>query len=149
MNTHLNGILVLRCDTLIPGQAVITSRPQHTAFRGRRLAIPDSIARCFDVLDYKVGNKSQLPGSVPISAELFATRLEGLARLSARTIGDVICIEISEKAIAEFGKELRQETCQAAMDVSIHVQLKPNREPSPFEAWVFGTVADDYYHVRR
>ena len=54
----------------------IEVKPQ-VLFRGERLAIAQSIARYFDVLDIKVGKDSQLAATGPLTGEAFETRAVG------------------------------------------------------------------------
>jgi hypothetical protein len=72
----------------------IEVKPQ-VLFRGERLAIAQSIARYFDVLDIKVGKDSQLAATGPLTGEAFETRAVGVRmELDTAQPGIVITIRV-------------------------------------------------------
>jgi hypothetical protein len=100
----------------------VTSRPQ-VIFRGERMVIPDSpaggigspmITDEFDVLDLKVGNRSQLVEATSLPARAFA-----------------------ENAV---GVRLALDTASIAQDVVIQVQEQLGASAT-FKAVIFGTAA--------
>ncbi len=65
--------LVLECQPMLPGQtAQMTVRPQSTAVRPIRFAIPDAIAALFAIEDIRVGNRSQFQTTGAIPGGMFA-----------------------------------------------------------------------------
>jgi hypothetical protein len=67
-----------RLDDVAAGdERDIEVKPQ-VLFRGERLAIAQSIARYFDVLDIKVGKDSQLAATGALTGEAFETRAVGV-----------------------------------------------------------------------
>jgi hypothetical protein len=75
----------------------IEVKPQ-VLFRGERLAIAQSIARYFDVLDIKVGKDSQLAATGPLTGEAFETRAVGV-RMELDTAQPGIVITLRVKNI--------------------------------------------------
>jgi len=72
----------------------IEVKPQ-VLFRGERLAIAQSIARYFDVLDIKVGKDSQLAATGPLTGEAFETRAVGVRmELDTAQPGIVITLRV-------------------------------------------------------
>ena len=72
----------------------IEVKPQ-VLFRGERLAIAQSIARYFDVLDIKVGKDSQLAATGSLTGEAFETRAVGVRmELDTAEPGIVITLRI-------------------------------------------------------
>lgn len=72
----------------------IEVKPQ-VLFRGERLAIAQSIARYFDVLDIKVGKDSQLAATGALTGEAFETRAVGVRmELDTAEPGIVITLRI-------------------------------------------------------
>jgi hypothetical protein len=72
----------------------IEVKPQ-VLFRGERLAIAQSIARYFDVLDIKVGKDSQLAATGALTGEAFETRAVGVRmELDTAQPGIVITIRV-------------------------------------------------------
>ncbi len=110
-------------QTAIPagGQFNVTSRPQ-VIFRGERLVIPDSpawmggpmITDDFDLLDLKVGNRSQLVEATSLPARAFA-----------------------ENAV---GVRLALDTASIAQDIVISVESNDTTSAT-FKAIIFGTAA--------
>lgn len=96
-----NAIWVIRSDQPIAGAAQIIVIRRASAFRGCRIAVPDSIARYFSLEAIYVQNQPQL--RAPMSAELCAVRLTDRALLDLRD-GK---IAIAEDAVAEFGCPIR------------------------------------------
>lgn len=92
----------------------IATRPQML-FRIEKMIVPSDIAGSFDILDLKVGNKSQFVASGPISARTYSQETQG-AEIHCDT--------------AELGKEIMvtvRNTSGAALR---------------FQATLIGTVAD-------
>jgi hypothetical protein len=85
-------------DNVAPGdEEDIEIKPQ-VLFRGERLAIAQSIARYFDVLDIKVGKDSQLAATGPLTGEAFETRAVGV-RMELDTAEPGIVITLRVKNI--------------------------------------------------
>lgn len=89
----------------------ITSRPQ-VIFRGERLVVPSGIAEHFDILDIKVGNRSQMIESTAVPAQAFT---------------------------AQSGSPLRMDVASIAQDVTLVVANR-TRKVRPFRAALFGTA---------
>ena len=132
---------------ILPDQeAQITIRPQSTAFRGHRIAIPDDIAPFFRILDLKVGNRSQLSNGDGIRASMFATRIDRQAAFTATIVrGDTFKLSLTEDAKCAFGRVITMDTCQTAMDLVMIVKMIGYHEQGlPFEAFVLGVQASRY-----
>src|SRR5579883_1210817 len=85
-------------DNVAPGdEEDIEVKPQ-VLFRGERLAIAQSIARYFDVLDIKVGKDSQLAATGALTGEAFETRAVGV-RMELDTAQPGIVITLRVKNI--------------------------------------------------
>lgn len=147
--TLRRSLLVLRGKYVpIPGDAsinVVSARP-YVPFRGDRVAIPDSVAGLYDVLDVLVGNRSQLHRSGEMSGEMFATRIRHQARFEVLHDGMVNKLVLAEGPEAEFGRALSMETCQASTDVSIHYRRRPDvidprSAGMTFEAMILGRIS--------
>jgi hypothetical protein len=82
-------------DNVQPGtEEDIEVKPQ-VYFRGERLAIAQSIARYFDVLDIKVGKDSQLAATGALTGEAFETRAVGVRmELDTAKPGIVITLRV-------------------------------------------------------
>lgn len=98
----------------------VVSRPQVT-FRGERLVVPNSpsgggsnIPASFNIVDLKIGNRSQLPAAAPLSCQAF-----------------------TEVAV---GVRLSMDTAAIAQDVTLIVQNLLGASAT-FQAILFGTVA--------
>ena len=131
---------------LQPGSTVqVTSRPQRGFFRGERVAIPDSIARFFEIVDITVGNNSCMPQAQRISGELLAARIDqrALIELSKERGDGPFDITITDAARAEFGLQHRMGECLPAMDITVVASLKHDAPPSPFEILILGTEPPD------
>ena len=83
----------------------IEVKPQ-VLFRGERLAIAQSIARYFDVLDIKVGKDSQLAATGPLTGEAFETRAVGV-RMELDTAQPGIVITLRVKNIDTAAHDFR------------------------------------------
>jgi hypothetical protein len=135
MSAQPNFVWSLRTGLPVTASAQITERWQRlSTFRGHRIAVPDSIARYFDIDDIKIHNRSQFPSSQSMSAELFGTRLSEQALLVLRD-GQIV---IEEAAIAEFGRSFLMDTCQVAMEIVVSVSLKEGAPPTAFEMLILG-----------
>lgn len=85
-------------DQVQPGdEEDIEVKPQ-VLFRGERLAIAQSTARYFDVLDIKVGKDSQLAATGSLTGEAFETRAVGV-RMELDTAAPGIVITLRVKNI--------------------------------------------------
>ena len=93
----------------------IEVKPQ-VLFRGERLAIAQSIARYFDVLDIKVGKDSQLAATGPLTGEAFETRAVGV--------------------------RMELDTAQPGIVVVLIVR-NTDTTPQDFNAVLYGTVFED------
>lgn len=91
----------------------VVARPQ-IVFRGERLVIPAGLARFFNIVDIKVGNRSQLANSTAIPATTFV-----------------------ETAI---GVRLALDTATVAQDVTLVVE-NLSRKTRAFRAAIIGTAA--------
>jgi hypothetical protein len=82
-------------DNVAPGaEEDIEVKPQ-VYFRGERLAIAQSTARYFDVLDIKVGKDSQLAATGALTGEAFETRAVGVRmELDTAKPGIVITLRV-------------------------------------------------------
>jgi len=122
---------------VLPGHEVmITRRPQVRDFYGDRLAVPDTIARWFDIVDVKVGNRSQMPGASSISAELCGVRLDKRARLAVRK-GE---LRVSRAARAAFGLVFPMEPCRMSFDLVITARMKDTTDPACEAGKVFELI---------
>lgn len=130
-------IVVIRSQLIYDGDAEVYTRPQSAAFRGSRIIIPDDIAPHFDILDIRIGNRSQFSSYAPHSAMLYAARVAQGYRFE---IGEHK-MQIAEAAVAECGREFPFETCQCSQDLSFSVRLKDGHPPSIFEAMILGIRA--------
>ena len=83
----------------------IEVKPQ-VLFRGERLAIAQSIARYFDVLDIKVGKDSQLAATGALTGEAFETRAVGV-RMELDTAQPGIVITLRVKNIDTAAHDFR------------------------------------------
>lgn len=93
----------------------IEVKPQVT-FRGERLAIPQSLARYFDILDVKVGKDSQLAATGTMPGESF----------SALAVG------------------VRMELDEAEPGIVITIRVRnTDTVPHDFKAVMYGTVIED------
>jgi hypothetical protein len=80
---------------IAPGDEVDLEVKPQVLFRGERLAIAQSIARYFDVLDIKVGKDSQLAATGPLTGEAFETRAVGVRmELDTAQPGIVITLRV-------------------------------------------------------
>lgn len=134
------GMMVLRSyDKVLAGQSCyIVARPQITAYRVVRIAIPDDIADAFNIDDMRVGNRSQMVQAGSFRASYFAAHIDGLAKLTAKMVqNETIKIDISEPAEAEFGRDFPFDTCQVAMDFGFCV-TNVSGVAQRFEAWCLG-----------
>jgi len=95
--------------------ATITARPQTIAYKPQRIVIPSTIAPDFDLLDIKVGNKSQLVQSGSLPGEAFQPTL--------------------------FDGEMDMDTCQTSQDFVLQVQ-NVGAVPRTFKAAVYGRSVD-------
>lgn len=95
--------------------ATITARPQTIAFKPQRVTIPSTIAPDFDVLDIKVGNKSQLVQSGALPGEAFQP--------------------------TAFDVEMDMDTCQTSQDFVLQVQ-NVAVVARTFKAAVYGRSVD-------
>ena len=91
----------------------VVSRPQ-IVFRGERLVIPAGLARFFNIVDIKIGNRSQLANSTAIPAVTFC-----------------------ETAI---GVRLALDAATVAMDIALVVE-NTSRKMRAFRAALIGTAA--------
>ena len=113
----------------------ICMRPQSGPFLGQRIIIPDDIAPYFEIVDIRVGNRSQFRQQTsPHSAMLYAARVSSGPKIS---VGEHK-IQIDEDAVAECGREFPMDTVQAAMDLSFDVRLKDHAPPTIFEVMILG-----------
>jgi hypothetical protein len=102
--------------TVAAGAAIaITARPQTIAYKPQRIVIPSTIAPDFDILDIKVGNKSQLVQSGSLPGEAFQPTL--------------------------FDGEMDMDTCQTSQDFVLQVQ-NVGVVPRNFKAAVYGRSVD-------
>jgi hypothetical protein len=133
---------------ILPRQwAQITVRPQ-VPFRGRRVAIPDRIARHFVIHDLKVGNCSQFPCCQDVPGEAWAVRLQGMPILEIATEIEqregkehiVVPIRVIDAGIAELGRALTMTTCQPCQDIVVCVTCVDEKtlRGHPFEMLIFG-----------
>lgn len=141
------GPYTVGVPTVLPGEIVqITVRPQSMGFKGDRIAIPDSIASHFEIVDITIGNRSQLPMSQTIPGETFSTRLSAGAmgaifKLNKGVDEVTPRIEMTEAALAEFGREFDLEMVQHAMDVIVTVRLLDSAPgPMAFTMLILGTL---------
>jgi hypothetical protein len=82
-------------DAVNPNQEVEIEVKPQVLFRGERLAIAQSIARFFDVVDIKVGKDSQLAATGTLTGEAFETRAVGVRmELDSAEPGIVITLRI-------------------------------------------------------
>jgi len=120
----------------------IVTQPQ-IPFRGVRLAIPDDVARHFDILDVRVGNRSMFPVSGAVPGEAFAMRIDRRALLAIERAADAsspIQIGIDCPAVEEFGRELTMDTCWQQANIAIIVQAR-SEMASRFVAVILGYTA--------
>jgi hypothetical protein len=94
-------------------EAPVISRPQ-VVFRGERLVIPTLVAPFFNIIDIKVGNRSQLTNSTALPAQAFI-----------------------ETAV---GMRLSMDTAAVAQDVALVVN-NFNSFATTFQALIIGTAA--------
>jgi hypothetical protein len=94
-------------------EAPVISRPQ-VVFRGERMVIPTGVAAFFNIIDIKVGNRSQLTNSTALPAQAFI-----------------------ETAV---GMRLSMDTAAVAQDVAIVVN-NFNSFATTFQALIIGTAA--------
>ena len=82
-------------DDINPGDEVDIEVKPQVLFRGERLAIAQSIARYFEILDIKVGKDSQLAATGALTGEAFETRAVGVRmELDTAQPGIVITIRV-------------------------------------------------------
>lgn len=130
------SICVLRSyHEIVAGDVEITVRPQKVPFVGERIAVPDDVAPYFDILDIRVGNRSQFLQATPQSAALYAVRMD---RTAALRVDDVLNVSITEPSLIEFGRPVQMEACQAAQDLAVWVRLKDGAPSTAFEMWILG-----------
>jgi len=133
---------------IFPKQSTqITVRPQ-VPFRGRRVAIPDRLARHFVINDLRVGNCSQFPCSQDVPGETWAVRLHGLPVLEISTEIEqregkehiVVPIRVIGAETAELGRALTMTTCQPCQDIVVVVTCvdEETLRGHPFEMLIFG-----------
>ncbi len=80
---------------IAPGDEVDIEVKPQVYFRGERLAIPQTIARYFDVVDIKVGKDSQLAATGTMPGESFSTVAVGVRmELSTAKPGIVITLRV-------------------------------------------------------
>lgn len=85
-------------DNVAPGEEEDIEVKPQVLFRGERLAIAQSTARYFDVLDIKVGKDSQLAATGALTGEAFETRAVGV-RMELDTAAPGIVITLRVKNI--------------------------------------------------
>lgn len=105
----------------------ITARPQTSAFRVTKVLVSPSCAAYFTINDLRVGNRSQLPTSGDVAADLFAIApsLEWtvagdspnpkIADLDGREIS--YSISITAQGELAIGQEMNFETCFPSQDL--------------------------------
>lgn len=127
----------------------IMIRPQRDAFRPMRIAVPDDIAAHFELVDLKIGNRSQFQIHEPLPCSLFSTRLDRRAVLEL--MGDdgsaTKIIGVAEAATGEFGLAMVMDTAQTAMDITVVARLKPGAPAEVGDSFVMlflGINADQY-----
>ena len=82
-------------DDIAPGDEVDIEVKPQVLFRGERLAIAQSTARYFEILDIKVGKDSQLAATGALTGEAFETRAVGVRmELDTAQPGIVITIRV-------------------------------------------------------
>lgn len=128
-----------------PGDGLVTAHARpYVSFRGDRVAIPEEIARSFDVLDIRVGNRCQPLTSAEIRGEMFATRIGLQAELKISRDGALTSLIVATEAEAEFGRALSMDTCQPGMEITIVARQRDPIVPVTFEAMILGrTVIGD------
>ncbi len=114
-------------------------------FRGECVAIPDDVARHFDVIDVRVGNRSQLLSRDDQSAPatLYAARLDRRAILSLSSDGTAHRLCVEHAAEAEFGRVLHMQTCQVAQNLIVSGRLRRGSPPTTLEVMILGFSASD------
>ncbi len=132
------SMLVLRGMTTLHDRLITVHGHPHVAFRGERIAIPDDVAGLFEILDIRVGNRSQLLTSGDISAALFAARIDRQARVRILADGALAKLVVADEAEAQFGRPLSMDTCQPHLDVSIVARGREGTPPTMFEALILG-----------
>jgi hypothetical protein len=86
---------------IAPGDEVDIEVKPQVYFRGERLAIPQKIARYFDVVDIKVGKDSQLAASGAMPGDSFSTVAVGVRmELATAKPGIVITLRVRNVDIA-------------------------------------------------
>lgn len=121
-----------------PGEIVqVVARPQRP-FRGQRLAVWSVTASSFVIERLQVGWDSMAVSSGACPAEIFATKMEQLARLDVYlTDNNVLCIEVNELATDVIGQEVYMPVAQPGMDVLIQTR-NVDDVPRSFHAVVLG-----------
>jgi len=122
MNERIRGydLLTLSSDGMIistGAECTICRRPQLFSFRVLRMAIPDRIAKRFDV-EIWVGNRQVMrrtPGLV------FSARTDLAPELTAHRneTSGLIRVEMSDAVLVAFGVPLKVPTCQTGQDLRI------------------------------
>ncbi|MFI5296736.1 MAG: hypothetical protein ACHREM_01450 [Polyangiales bacterium] len=80
---------------IAPGDEVDIEVKPQVYFRGERLAIPQTIARYFDIVDIKIGKDSQLAATGAMPGESFSTVAVGVRmELSTAKPGIVITLRV-------------------------------------------------------
>lgn len=118
-------ILPFSSDNLIPPamSAQITSRPQRSLFCPRYLILAKATAMAIDVLDIKVGNRSQFGQSGSVPGEIFAVDTPEAAFHSAPDAdeGVVYTLHINARGVERLPLPIDFEPVQTAMDLVVIV----------------------------
>lgn len=123
-----------------PGQTItIVARPQTSPFKGCRFAVTRNTGDRFTIDDLRIGNHSMFPQAQSLPAEMFATEIAdlGMLEISGYRGSQGVEVRISDPAIRMFGRAVRMDTCQTAMDITVIV-TNISKQPWPFQGFILG-----------
>lgn len=114
--------------TFIEGAVDVVSRSSAGAFFGSTLVLPPAVAERFDVIDIKVGNRSQLANSTSVPGELFQLREVGVdLALDMVTCGQDVALVVENTVdgsalfnAAIFGTASREVVGQRQFPLGFH-----------------------------
>jgi hypothetical protein len=139
-------ILPFSSDNLIPPamSAQITARPQRNLFRPRYLILAKATAMAIDVIDIRVGNRSQFGQSGSVPGEMFAVDAPEAAFHSAPGAdeGIVYTLHINARGVERLPLPIDFETVQLSMDLVV-VITNISDAPIRFRGAFIGSCRDD------
>ena len=134
---------------ILPTQsAQITSRPQRRLFRPRYLILAKATAMAIDVLDIKVGNRSQFSQSGAVPGEMFAVDAPEAAFEATPDAAEdtVYTLRINVRGVERLPLPIDFEAVQMAMDLVVTV-TNISDAPIRFRGAFIGACGDDQPYV--